>query len=119
LDTLLIDRVGVALARARRSENQVGVFVIVEPRLPNEPYDALQVVEALQSRLRPDDSLARLGPQRYAIVCNEIHRDQDAAQIAHRLVCGAGLQCGLGIALGSGDDRPEVVIARALGAAAE
>jgi hypothetical protein len=61
--TLLIDRVGVALARARRSENQVGVFVIVEPRLPNKAYDALQVVEASQSRLRPDDSLARLASE--------------------------------------------------------
>ena len=105
--TLLIDRVAVAIARVQRAENQVGVFVIVEPRLPNKPYEALQVVEALQSRLRPDDSLARLGPQRDAIVCYEIHRDQDAAQIAHRLVYGAGLQCGLGIAFGAETTDPK------------
>ena len=77
----------------------------------------MAVTRALQERLRPDDTLARIGDRRFAVVCNDIRADEDAAHIARRLVYTAGLVCGLGIALGNDHDPPEVVIGRALLAA--
>jgi GGDEF domain-containing protein len=117
--SLLIDRTAVALARARRSGSEVAVFVLDEPRLPNAAYDLLQIVHVLRSRIRPDDTLARIGVHRFAIVCNEIREDQDAALVARRLVYGSGISCGLGVALGGEQDPPELVIARALTAAVQ
>jgi len=115
--TLLIDRTAVALARARRNGRDVAVFVLEYPHFPTGPYDARRVAEVLQSRLRPDDTLARIGPRRFAVVCNDIGQDEDAATVAHRLVYGSGLECGLGVALSGDLDPPELVISRALVAA--
>jgi GGDEF domain-containing protein len=115
--SLLIDRTAVALARGRRNGKDVAVFVLEYPHFPNELYDARRVAEVLQSRLRPDDTLARIGPRRFAVVCNDIGQDEDAATVAHRLVYGSGLECGLGIALGGAFEPPETIIGRALVAA--
>jgi GGDEF domain-containing protein len=111
---LLIDRTAVAIARAQRSGTTVAVFVLDDPHFPDRPYDVLAVVKLLQERLRPDDTLARIGDRRFAVVCNDIQADEDAALVARRLVYGCGLVSGLGVALGNDHDPPEVVIARAL-----
>src|SRR6185369_4514250 len=63
---LLIDRTAVAIARAERSGTEVAVFVVEQPHFADRAYDVLRVVEALQDRLRPDDTLARIGEQRFA-----------------------------------------------------
>ena len=114
---LLIDRTAVAISRARRAGTTVAVFVLEEPQFPGQPYDVLAVVKTLQDRLRPDDTLARIGERRFVVVCNDIREDEDAAQVARRLVYSSGLVCGLGVALSNDHDPPEVVIARALIAA--
>ena len=114
---LLIDRTGVALARAQRAGRTVAVFVLDDPHFPDRPYDILAVAKTLHGRIRPDDTLARIGDRRFAVVCNEIHADEDAALVARRLVYGSGLVSGLGVALGNDHDPPELVIARALLAA--
>lgn len=111
---LLIDRTAVALARARRTGRQVAVFVLEDPHFVGAPRDILRVVEILQSLIRPDDALARIGDHRFAVVCNDIRQDEDAALVARRLIYDAGFVCGLGVALGCDDDPPELVIARAL-----
>jgi GGDEF domain-containing protein len=111
---LLIDRLGVALARAQRAGTTVAVFVLDEPHFPDRPYDVLAVTRAMQERLRPDDTLARIGDRRFAVVCNDIRADEDAALVARRLVYSTGLVCRLGVALGNDHDPPELVIARAL-----
>jgi GGDEF domain-containing protein len=115
---LLIDRTSVAIARAQRSGTEVAVFVLDQPHFPDRAYDLLAVVQALQDRLRPDDTLAIIGERRFAVVCNDIRADEDAAHVARRLVYDSGLVCsGLGVALGAKQERPEQVIARALLAA--
>jgi GGDEF domain-containing protein len=114
---LLIDRTAVATARARRSGKTLAVFVLEDPHFPDRPHDILAVVQALQSRIRTDDTLARIGERRFAVVCNDIQADEDAALVARRLVYASGLVSGLGVALGNDQDPPEVVIARALLAA--
>jgi GGDEF domain-containing protein len=114
---LLIDRTAVAIARAQRAGNTVAVFVLDDPHFPDRPYDILSVVQALKQRIRPDDTLARIGDRRFAVVCNDIQADEDAALVARRLVYASGLVSGLGVALGNDHDPPELVIARALLAA--
>jgi GGDEF domain-containing protein len=116
--TLLLDRIAVALARARRHGTDVAVFVLEDPRFPTGAHDVKRVVEVLLSRLRPDDTLARIGSRRFAVVCNDIREDEDAAQVAHRLVLGSGLVSGLGIALGHEVDLPEALLGQALREAA-
>jgi GGDEF domain-containing protein len=111
---LFIDRTAVALARARRARRDVAVFVLDDPRFPHGPCDMARAANLLGDQLRPDDTLARLGPNRFGVVCNEIGANEDAAQVARRLVYDAGLVCGLGVALGGDADAPETVIARAL-----
>ena len=112
--TLLIDRTMVALARARRHGRDVAVFVLDDPRFPNGTHEARRVADVLRAALRPDDTLARIGTRRYAVVCNDVRADDDAALIARRLVYGCGLVCGLGVALSNDRDTPVALIERAL-----
>ncbi|HLM18868.1 MAG TPA: GGDEF domain-containing protein [Acidimicrobiia bacterium] len=114
---LLIDRTSVAIARAKRAGKTMAVFVLDDPHFPDPPHDVLAVVKVLQGRLRPDDTLARIGDRRFAVVCNDIDADEDAALVARRLVYASGLVSGLGVALANDDDPPELVIGNALLAA--
>jgi GGDEF domain-containing protein len=111
---LLIDRTAVALARARRTGNQVAIFVLDEPRFANDQRTIKAAAAALQEQVRADDTLALIGDRRFAVMCGEMRADQDAAQVARRLVHASGLVCGLGVALGDADDTPESLIGRAL-----
>jgi GGDEF domain-containing protein len=114
---LLIDRTAVALSRARRAGTTMAVFVLEDPHFPDRPFDVLAVAKTLQSRVRPDDTLARIGDRRFAVVCNDLNADEDAALVARRLVYDSGLVSGLGVALGNDQDPPELVIGNALLAA--
>jgi GGDEF domain-containing protein len=112
--TLLLDRTTVALARARRAGNEIAVFVLEDPRMGRRARDLVGVAEILGAKLRPDDTLARIGERRLAVVLNDIRVDSDAAAVARRLIYTAGIVCGLGVALGGIDDTPELVISRAM-----
>jgi GGDEF domain-containing protein len=72
------------------------------------------VATVLKARVRPDDTLARIGDRRFAVLCNEIRHDEDAALVARRLISGTGIHCALGVALGDEEESPDAVIARAL-----
>jgi GGDEF domain-containing protein len=111
---LLIDRTAVSVARARRTGAQVAIFVLDDPRFTDGPRDVIRVVGVLQARIRPDDTLARIGDHRFAVVCNDISQDEDAALVARRLIYDAGIICGLGIALSNDDELSPSLIARAL-----
>ena len=60
---LLIDRVGVAILRARRINRFVAVMVLSNIRscTMNSAVDVKTVAQMLQYRLRPDDTVARVG----------------------------------------------------------
>jgi len=51
------------------------------------------------AQLRPDDTLARIGPHRLAILCTDIRHDDEAAQLVRRILHDSGVICTLGIAL--------------------
>jgi GGDEF domain-containing protein len=111
---LLLDRTTIALARSRRTGSQVALFVLDEPHFGSGPNDLSGIVATLLPRLRPDDTLARIGDLRLAVMCNEMRADEDAALVARRLIYETGIICGLGVALGATDDTPDGLISRAL-----
>ena len=117
---LFLDRTAVALERAESGRSGVAVFILDEPHLPDEDHDhhdVRRVVDLLRARLRPGDTLARLGDDRFAVMC-DVFSDADAATVARHLIYDSGLVCGLGIALNEPGDVPETLIGRALVACA-
>jgi GGDEF domain-containing protein len=111
---LLIDRLTIAIARTKRTGNQVALLVIDDPHIGHSTRDLPAVVSTLRERIRADDTLARIGMRRFAVVCNEIRANEDAARVARRLIYDSGLVCRLGVALGGIHESPESLIGRAL-----
>jgi GGDEF domain-containing protein len=101
---LLIDRADVALARARRVNRKVAVFVLEDVKTSSGAApDVERFVTMLQANVRSDDTIARVADQTFVVVCNNIGRDKDAALVAQRLVQNTEVVCRLGISI-SGDD---------------
>jgi len=116
---LLFDRLTVALARARRNQTYVALYVLEDPRsFRSQGFHLQNLVADLQAQLRADDKLARIGEQRLAILCTDLRADEDAALLARRLIHHAGVICQLGVAMGTADDAPEELLARAVTEAA-
>jgi GGDEF domain-containing protein len=114
----LFDRLEVALARTRRTGTLVALFVLDEPRLFRE-HRFEEVVVSLQAQLRAGDTIARIGDHRLAIVCTDISGDDEAAQLARRMLYDAGVICTLGVALGDADDTSDQLLTRGIVAATE
>jgi diguanylate cyclase (GGDEF)-like protein/PAS domain S-box-containing protein len=90
---LFMDRLSVSLAGSARKSSQVAVLLIDIDRfrLVNDSYgseigDRLLVgmAERLFGVLRPGDSLARVGEDEFAILCDDIAKAEGAATIAER-----------------------------------
>jgi len=111
---LFLDRTAVALERAAASGRGIAVFILDDPHLPNQQPDVRRVTERLRAGLRPGDTLARLGDDRFAAMCCDVASDADAAMLARHLIYDSGLVCGLGIALSTPGDVPETLVGRAL-----
>ena len=112
---LLLDRLDVALAHCRRTGLLVAVFVLDSPK-PYEGHDmdVAALAGMLRASVRACDTLARVGARRFAVVCNDIRVDEDAALVARRLVNRAGVICRLGIALGTTGDTAEALLREAV-----
>jgi diguanylate cyclase (GGDEF)-like protein/PAS domain S-box-containing protein len=96
---LLLDRLRLSLARARRERLWVALIYLdiddfkhVNESLGHNTGDAL--LRALGGRmaeaLRPSDTLARFSGDEFAIVCDGLSGAEEAAAIAQRVLAGLG-----------------------------
>ncbi|MCU1451264.1 MAG: diguanylate cyclase/phosphodiesterase with and sensor(s), partial [Acidimicrobiales bacterium] len=92
--TLVVDRIGQALARSARHDWSVAVlffdvdrFKVVNDSLGHSAGDALLVliVDRLRALLRPGDTMARLGGDEFLVVCEEVDGLAQARHLAERL----------------------------------
>jgi diguanylate cyclase (GGDEF)-like protein/PAS domain S-box-containing protein len=133
---LLADRLGLALSRASRHQSEVAVLFIdlddfkgVNDRWGHEGGDEVLVAVArrLEAAVRPSDTVARYGGDEFVAVCEEISAD-DALEFARRISAAVRtpialergaqvtISASVGVALGGGADRAELLIRNADGA---
>ena len=131
---LFMDRLSVALAGSARKSSQVAVLLLDLDRfrLVNDSYGTdigdrvlIGVAERLFGILRPGDSLARVGEDEFAILCDDIAKAEGAATIAERAHAAVSepfsfdaetivVTSSLGFAVGSGQlNSPESLFRRA------
>ncbi len=92
--TLLMDRLGVALARSARLTTGVAVlccdldrFKVVNEGLGAEGADEvlLQVAERLTESVRPGDTVARFGSDEFVLLCSDLTSPRDAVVLSERI----------------------------------
>jgi GGDEF domain-containing protein len=113
---LLLDRIGVAIVRARRVHRQVALLVLrnIRPRPATARVDTRDIAQALQCRLRHDDTVARLGESTVVVVCNTIDADDDVELIVRRILETMGTVCRVGVTLSGQQENAEHLLADAL-----
>ena len=91
---LFLDRLGMALARARRRPGSVAVlfldidrFQVINDSLGHAAGDLLlvSVAQRLESTLRPEDTVARFGGDEFTILCEDVASDLEPIAIAERV----------------------------------
>jgi diguanylate cyclase (GGDEF)-like protein len=131
--SLLIDRLNHWAARAGRDRSTAAVlfvdldnFKVINDALGHEQGDRLLcgVADRLMAELRPSDTIARVGGDEFVVFCEDVESEHEALAMVDRLVRAldapftlAGQSqhatASVGIALGDGNARPEVLIRNA------
>jgi len=130
---LLFDRLRLCLARLGRKGGRTAVLVVNLDRfgLINEVFGfgtgdliLAQVAARLTSMVRASDTIARLGGDRFALVCEGVSTDHAVVALAERVkdtferpvrVAGEDifLSASIGIALATGDTQPDRLVSDA------
>jgi diguanylate cyclase (GGDEF)-like protein/PAS domain S-box-containing protein len=91
---LFLDRLEVALTRAKRRRSTVAVmfldldrFKVINDSLGHEPGDRLlaAVARRLEGALRPEDTVARFGGDEFTVLCEDLGADLEPVGIADRI----------------------------------
>jgi diguanylate cyclase (GGDEF)-like protein/PAS domain S-box-containing protein len=91
---LFLDRLEVALTRAKRRRSNVAVlfldldrFKVINDSLGHEPGDRLlaAVARRLEGALRPEDTVARFGGDEFTVLCEDLGADIEPVGIAERI----------------------------------
>jgi diguanylate cyclase (GGDEF)-like protein len=119
---LLLDRLGVALARARRRPTSVAVlfldldrFKTINDSLGHEAGDdlLLEISARLRASVRPGDTVARFGGDEFLILCEELTGEFEAVRVAERAlqailapipVAGHRISVGASVGIAYGSD---------------
>ena len=92
--TLLMDRLGHALARKERAKGEVAVmfmdldnFKHVNDSLGHEAGDDLlvEVAARIRGSVRPEDTVARLGGDEFAVLLEDVGGEDGAVEVAERI----------------------------------
>jgi diguanylate cyclase (GGDEF)-like protein/PAS domain S-box-containing protein len=95
--TLYLDRLDAVLARLERHPGMVAVLALdldsfgrAAERVGAEAADGVLVAVAgrLRSVLRPSDTVARLGSDEFAVLCQDLRDGRDAVRLAERIAAG-------------------------------
>jgi diguanylate cyclase (GGDEF)-like protein/PAS domain S-box-containing protein len=91
---LLLDRLTMALARARRHHSVVAVlfldldhFKVINDSHGHTLGDQLlaAIANRLATALRPDDTVARFGGDEFVVLCEDLNRESQAIMVANRI----------------------------------
>ena len=124
--TLLADRLGVAIAHARRNKGKVGVLMLdldhfktINDSLGHHIGDELleAVASRLRACLRQCDTAARLGGDEFVIALSDVNTNADAVTVAEKVIAAirepyqiegrslhVGTSIGISIFPGDGED---------------
>jgi diguanylate cyclase (GGDEF)-like protein/PAS domain S-box-containing protein len=92
--TLLLDRLTMALARARRRNSLVAVlfldldhFKVINDSLGHSVGDDLlaAIATRLSTVLRPNDTVARFGGDEFVVLCEDLEQEHDSIPVAERI----------------------------------
>jgi diguanylate cyclase (GGDEF)-like protein/PAS domain S-box-containing protein len=93
--SLLMDRLGHALARQARGQSQIALifldldnFKLINDSLGHETGDDLvvKVARRLERVLRPEDTAARFGGDEFIVLCDRLESEQEALHVAQRVL---------------------------------
>jgi GGDEF domain-containing protein len=111
---LLIDRTGMALARAARTGGTIAVVVLddVRRRSAVSP-DFTTCVAILRDSVRADETVARIGGRTFVLVLDDVGDSGAVTEGVRAIVEGLDIHCQVGIALASRACDPEALLNRA------
>ncbi|HEV2890994.1 MAG TPA: diguanylate cyclase [Frankiaceae bacterium] len=115
---LLLDRIALALARARRGKTEVAVLLLA---LDHGRTDRAlrEFGEHVLRAVRDTDTVARFGPDDFAVLCDGVDDRDRLGIVAARIADGLTLDVGMEIVLADGDTPPVALLDLAEQALAE